>query len=181
MITYTFAQSDLELNQIMALQAMNMRGNISAEEAQDQGFLSVSHDIELLRAMNDLLPHTIAKSGDTLAGYALSMPNSFAESIPMLVPMFEKINLQTWQGQPLSEVNYLVMGQICVAKEFRGQQIFAGLYNSMYERIKAAGFACIVTEIASNNTRSLRAHANSGFQELERYDSDGMEWVLVVR
>jgi predicted GNAT superfamily acetyltransferase len=180
MIRFTEAATEAELLQILALQAANMRQNISAIEAADQGFLTVGHDLEILRAMNQPLPHTLAKSGDNLAGYALSMPKSFAHSIPMLVPMFEQIDQQIWQNRPLSEVNYMVMGQICVAKEYRGQQVFSGLYETMDQRIKAAGYECIVTEIASHNARSLRAHARSGFLEMNLYTADGIEWVLVV-
>ena len=51
MITYTQASTLKELEQILALQQQNLIQNISAEERKNEGFLTVEHDMDILKAM----------------------------------------------------------------------------------------------------------------------------------
>lgn len=180
-ITYTTAQSATDLADILALQAINLPGEISREEALEQGFLSIRHEPALLSAMNEPHPHVIARGeGGELAGYTLVMECRFREEVPLLVPFFALLDKLPRAGKPLSEWRYFVMGQVCVAKTFRGQGIFAGLYQHLRRRM-APHYDLIVTEISSRNTRSLKAHANVGFETLHTYTApDGEEWVVVA-
>ena len=74
---------------------------------------------------------------------------------------------------------YILMGQVCVAKDYRGQGVFEGLYRKMQERM-APYFDLIVTEISERNARSLRAHEKVGFVEMTRFQApDGERWVVV--
>lgn len=179
MIEYTFAKTEKELEDILALQVLNLPGRISPEEALEQGFLTVVHELDLLREMNHPHPHTIAKAGDEVIGYALSMTEKVKERIPVLVPFMERIQQLEWAGQSISNFRFILMGQVCVAKDYRGQGIFAGLYRKMQERM-APDFDLIVTEISERNTRSLRAHEKVGFVEMTRFEApDGERWVIV--
>jgi RimJ/RimL family protein N-acetyltransferase len=73
------------------------------------------------------------------------------------------------------------MGQICVAKAFRGQGVFDGLYAKM-RTICAGEFDFTITEVAARNTRSMRAHERVGFKTLHQYDdtSSGETWRLIL-
>ncbi|WP_020536073.1 GNAT family N-acetyltransferase [Lewinella cohaerens] len=179
MVKYTAVQNDQDLEGILALQAINLPGSISPKEALEQGFLTVVHDMDLLRDMNRPFAHTIAKEGDDVVGYALSMTEDFKERVPVLVPFIERIHEMEWQGQPVSAFRYILMGQVCVAKNYRGQGVFKGLYQKMQERM-APHFDLILTEISQRNPRSIRAHEKVGFVEVIRYQVPGGEpWVVV--
>ena len=179
MIDYTFAKTEEDLEGVLALQALNLPGIISQEEALEQGFLTVVHELDLLRDMNSPYPHTIAKAGDQVVGFTLSMTEDFKERIPILIPFFERIRLLEWDGQPVTAFRYILMGQVCVAKNHRGQGVFEGLYRKMQERM-APYFDLILTEISERNTRSLRAHEKVGFVEMTRFQApDGERWVVV--
>lgn len=179
MIDYTFAKTEEDLAGILALQVANLPGSISHEEALEQGFLTVVHDLDLLRDMNSPHPHTIAKEGDEVIGYALSMTEAFKERIPVLIPFIEKMQEMEWAGRPASDYRYILMGQVCVAKSHRGQGVFEGLYRKMQERM-APHFELIITEISDRNPRSLRAHEKAGCVEMIRYQvPDGERWVVV--
>lgn len=178
MIHYTTSQTKKDLEQILQLQFDNLPKNISSEEAKTQGFLTVHHSFEILSAMNAPYPHIIAKADNTVVGYALVMLQKFKDTIPVLKPMFDKINNLSFQNNPLSATKYFVMGQVCVAKKFRGQNIFNGLYQQM-RREMAADFDCIITEIATRNTRSMRAHEKVGFKVIAIYSTKQEEWAIV--
>ncbi|CAL2090385.1 Acetyltransferase (GNAT) domain-containing protein [Tenacibaculum sp. 190524A02b] len=173
MITYTSTQTEKELLQIIELQKSNLPTNLTEEEKKTQGFVTVQHDLTILSKMHEVHPHIIAKENDTLAGYALSMSKSFREEIPILAPMFTEIDKSNRAND-----NYLVMGQVCVAKGFRGQGVFRGLYTHM-AKVFFETFDCIITEINAKNTRSINAHSSIGFNELIRYDFEGETWVVV--
>jgi len=178
MVQYTIVKTEKDLQQILQLQLSNLPKNISSEEAKSQGFVTVHHSIEILRAMNEPHPHIIAKAADKVVGYALVMLQKFKGEIPVLKPMFKKINSLSFQDKALSEIKYFVMGQVCVDKNFRGQGVFNDLYQQMRQEMSPF-FDCIITEIATRNTRSMRAHQKVGFEVITIYATEGEEWAIV--
>ncbi|GLU43477.1 GNAT family N-acetyltransferase [Allomuricauda sp. NBRC 101325] len=173
MITYKQANTLEELEQILALQQRNLPKNISAEESLKEGFLTVEHDMDTLKAMNDECGHIIAVDDNQVVGYALCMHPKFALSIEVLQPMFVEINKVI-----TGKTNYMAMGQICVAKSHRGKGVFRNLYLTMKEKLPE-GFDTIITEVDGKNKRSLAAHAAIGFTTLKVYMSGEKEWHLV--
>ncbi|MEM8527515.1 MAG: GNAT family N-acetyltransferase [Bacteroidota bacterium] len=178
MPTFTTASTDQDLHQILALQQLNLPKNISIEESRTQGFLTVEHDFEILKSMNEACPHIIAKVEEQVVGYTLVMLEQFKDRIPILVPMFEKVNQLAWNNCIIGEMEYFIMGQVCVEKAWRGKGIFSGLYRQMKTEL-AERFDCIITEIATRNTRSMRAHEKVGFEVLEIYEGEIEEWAIV--
>lgn len=178
-ITYTTAQSDEDLRQILALQRQNLYKNTPAEYQQDQGFTTVEHPFEVIQQMNSALPQIIAKDGDRVVGYALVMPRTFGQLVPELVPMFDLVSELNWNGKPICDYRYYVMGQICVAQSHRGQGVFDGLYAEHKNQF-STDFDLCVTEIAVRNTRSMRAHERVGFREVHQHQDHIDLWSLVV-
>ena len=175
MIVYKQADTEGEIIQILALQASNLPRNLTATEIRTEGFLTVEHTFDLLVKMNAVFPHTIALHNEKVIGYALSMHPQFRLEIEILRSMFLKI-----QNLVPDTLNYLVMGQICIAKTHRGQGVFRGLYEHMKTFISGE-FDAIITEVDVKNNRSLNAHKAVGFKELHRYTADEREWCLIIR
>ena len=78
--------------------------------------------------MQALIPQIIAVENQTLAGYALSMTRELKAAIPVLVPLFERLDTLRYNGCSLNELSYYVMGQICVDKNIEDKGF---LDNSM--------------------------------------------------
>ena len=178
-VVFTIATSDDDLIQMLALQRQNLPRNISADTQQSQGFVTVEHTLDLLRQMNDTIPQIIAKDGDTVVGYALVMPQSFSDLIPVLKPMFVMLQTLSWQDKPISDYRFYAMGQICVAETHRGQGVFDGLY-AKHKSLLSSDFDLCITEVAVRNTRSMRAHERVGFEILHTYQDATDLWNLVV-
>lgn len=168
-----------ELEQILQLQAANLKQHVSPEQAAREGFLTVAHTLDGLQRMHALAPSVIAKDGDTLAGYALVMPVEARAFVPLLEPMFQLFETLSWRGRPLGDYRYYVMGQVCVAEAYRGQGVFDALYRGHRESY-GARFDCTVTEVATRNTRSMRAHTRVGFELLKTYRDATDEWAVVA-
>lgn len=173
-VIFTRCTTEKELQQIWDLQKMNLGANVKLEEKSQEGFVTVSHSLELLGEMNVVSPHIIAKDGDQIVGYALCMHPSFGDDIEILKPMF--LEIAAIVPDPES---YMVMGQICIAREYRKQGIFRKLYGNMRQAVLPQ-FKGIITEVDASNQRSLQAHYAMGFIDLKTYVSDGQEWKLIV-
>lgn len=174
MITYKQASSHSELEQILALQQENLPKNLNQSEMEQQGFLTVEHTPDILKEMNDECGHIIAVENDVVVGYALCMHPKFGNAIEVLKPMFKEINELVKNNQ-----NYMIMGQICIAKTYRGKGIFRGLYRTM-KACLPQGFDSIITEVDAKNQRSLQAHQAVGFTELKRYTAGKKVWSLIL-
>lgn len=179
MVQFTTAKDKNDVQQILDLQYINLPKNISDSEAKEQGFVTVHHDFELLNAMNEPYPHIIAKDGNQVIGYTLVMLKNFGDQIPVLQPMFDKINSLHYNGDSLKKTPYFVMGQVCVDKAYRGQGVFAGLYQKMKTEM-SPHFKYIITEIATRNTRSMRAHEKVGFETIHIFQTPEEEWAIVA-
>ncbi|WP_190810086.1 GNAT family N-acetyltransferase [Flagellimonas sp. S3867] len=174
MIRYAQASTIDHLVQILLLQQENLPKNLADEEKKLEGFLTVEHSLPLLKEMNDECGHIIALENEKVVAYALCMHPKYAESIEVLKPMFHEINKVVKEKD-----NYMVMGQICVAKSYRGKGIFRRLYETMKEKLPI-GFDTIITEVDAENQRSINAHKTIGFTELKKYCSDGKDWLLIT-
>ncbi|WP_298779241.1 GNAT family N-acetyltransferase [uncultured Polaribacter sp.] len=174
MITYKKSSTKSELEQILKLQKINLYQNLSEKERVEQGFVTVEHSFEILKKMNDKCEHTIAICDNKVIGFALSMTLDFANDIPVLKPMFNEMS------SIISDENYIVMGQICIDKNYRGKGVFKGLYQFMKTDVCANGqFKLIVTEIDVKNSRSLNAHQSVGFIKLKDYNFENKMWRIV--
>jgi L-amino acid N-acyltransferase YncA len=180
MISYTTADSISDLEGILSLQKINLARGLSSEEIQSQGFVTVDHSYEQLKKLNDIEKHVIAKDRDKVVGYVLAMTQKSRNDIAILVPMFDMFDKIVFKGNHVNEWNYIIIGQVCVDKAYRGQGIFDQCYAA-YKKFYQDKYDFAITEIAASNTRSLQAHKRIGFQEINSYKSpDKTEWIVVA-
>jgi GNAT superfamily N-acetyltransferase len=99
--------------------------------------------------------------------------------VPSLAPMFEQFGRCSFRGKPLAQHRYVVGGQVCVDRDFRGQRLLAQLYDQVRRSLAGACDLC-VTEIATRNVVSVRAHEKMGFESIAQYDDGREQWVIVA-
>jgi hypothetical protein len=121
MITFTTANSEEDLIDILHLQRANLAMNLSAGEIAGQGFVTVTHTYEQLSKLNDLEKHIIAKNNDRVIGYLLAMTQQSRYDFPVLIPMFEVFGKTLYKNKAIKDYSYIVVGQVCIDKLFRGQ------------------------------------------------------------
>lgn len=179
-ILYKNTNTTEELLGIIDLQKSNLPISISKEEALEQGFVTVQHNLDILKKMNDIEKHTIALDNKKVIGYVLAMTKKSKDDIAILQPMFELFEEIPYADKKVSDYNYMVVGQVCVDKEYRGQGIFDTLYQN-YKNDFATKYDFAITEIALKNQRSMTAHNRIGFKEIHRYTApDLVEWSVVI-
>lgn len=177
-VTYHRASNDKELYEILDLQKQNLKHTLTSESKLKEGFVTVKHSFEVLKRMNDKCAHCIAKDNDKVVGYALCMLNEFRNEVPELVAMFNYMD-GIIESKGLTELNYFIMGQVCVDNSYRGQGIFRGLYSFLNSELKK-NFDAVVTEVNTKNRRSSDAHKAVGFELLDTHTDDGEDWELII-
>jgi predicted GNAT family N-acyltransferase len=173
MIRYKTVSTKKELEQILALQKTNLPNSLSSAEKKKEGFVTVHHGFDLLKRMNESCPHIIATRGMQVIGYTLCMHPKFGDEIEVLKSMFAEIENTS---KPFK--SFIIMGQVCVDKDYRKQGVFRELYNKMKETTSTE-FEAIITEVDATNQRSLKAHYAIGFKTLSKYKGDGRDWELI--
>src|SRR5687767_14492964 len=112
-------RSEEELREILELQRANLAVGLGADEIASQGFVTVVHTLEILRAMHALEPSIVARDGGRVVGYALVMPDQTRALLPILERLFVRLDSMP----ELASLRFYVMGQICVARSHRGQGV----------------------------------------------------------
>lgn len=180
MIAFSTSNSKKDLEGILDLQKANLAANLTLTEIQSQGFVTVNHTYEQLSKLNDEEKHIVAKDNDRVIGYLLAMTQQSRSEIPILVPMFNVFNETVFNNKIIADYNYIVVGQVCINKLYRGKGVFDKCYE-VYKKHFCDKYDFAITEIATTNTRSLNAHKRIGFKEIKTYTSpDNVEWTIVV-
>ena len=180
MITYTTSKTDEDFIGIQALQKANLPHNLTESEMESQGFVTVVHTVEDLKKLNAYEKHLVIKDNGLIVGYLLAMTKNSRNDIPVLIPMFHLFDTISYKGKLVSEYNYLVVGQVCIDKDYRG----LGLMDKSYAAYKANfknKYDFAITEISVNNIRSIKAHKRIGFVEINTYrDANNLDWRVVI-
>jgi ribosomal protein S18 acetylase RimI-like enzyme len=175
----TFAKTDTDIEQILALQQLNLKTNVSEKIKNDQGFLTVCHSREQLEMMRSLTPQIIAKADGEVVAYALAMLPAMGKLVTDLQPMFDIVDDIEWEEKFIRDYKYYMMGQICVAEAFRGQGVFERLYYT-HKNFYENKYDLCITEISTSNKRSQRAHERIGFKTIHKHQDHVDEWNVVA-
>lgn len=173
------ATTDQHFIEILALQKENLYSSISLEQQLQQGFVFAEHNLELLKKMAGHLPQVIATCNNQVIGYNLAMPVAMRNDLTSLIPMFNEFDRCSYQGELLTSYNYMVGGQVCVHKDFRGQGLLSRLYHETRNKL-AGGYQLCVTEISVRNVNSLKIHQKMGFEVIGTYRDEKELWNVVA-
>jgi len=168
-----------ELEGIQKLQQENLKKNLTDQEADAQGFVTAEYSLEFLRKMHAGSPSVIAKDGDQVVGYALVTVKAVRHDHDLLGDLFNTIDSLRYHNQSLKNARYVVVGQLCVAANYRG----LGLVQQMYQQFKISlsdTFDYCITDVAQDNPRSLKAHLKTGFHLIDTLHYGGLGWDIVL-
>lgn len=168
-----------ELVGIKKLQQENLKKNLNPDEAATEGFVTAEYSLEFLETMHRASPSIIAKDGDKVIGYALVALESIRHHHDLLAYLFNTVDKSMYNNLTLKDSRYVIAGQLCVAKNYRG----LGLARKMYQHYRAClsgSYDYCITDVAQENPRSLKTHVKSGFQVIDTLTYEGKAWDIVL-
>jgi hypothetical protein len=178
-IQFGVAVSEDELRQILELQKSNLSESTGEEQKLSEGFVTVQHNMDVLIKMNSIAPQVIAREEDKVVGYGLVIRPELKFVVPILIPMFDLIETLYYKGKLLDSWRYYVMGQICIAQGYRGKGIFDGLYKK-HRDVYSPEYDLCLTEVATRNRRSMKAHSRIGFKTIHTFRDSTEERNIVL-
>lgn len=178
-IEYKRVSTDEELRGILSLHHKNLLKNLDQEERDKEGFVTAEYNIDLLTKMHNISPSIIAKDGDEVVGYVLVYTKALYNQHALLDDLFYKVDALTYNSRPMTESSYVLCGQLCVAKGYRGMGLVQGMYEH-YRNALSGEFQYCVTDVASNNPRSLKAHVKTGFQVIDSITFNGVTFDVIL-
>ncbi|CAM4926330.1 unnamed protein product [Rotaria socialis] len=154
MISFTTAQSEEDLLNIISLMKSNLRKNLSLDQQTSGGFLSIECAYDVLRKMNQPAPSVIATdtTSNKLVGYALASLPEIAVELPDIAKLILLINTLDYK-----------------ADGYRGQMVFDGMLQK-HRELYSDRYEMMITCISNKNVRSLRAHARVGFETIYTFN-----------
>ena len=166
-----------QIHALLDLERDNLKDNLDSETIETQGFVTFMYEPTDIEHMMSDAPQIIARADDKIIGYALAITRQTAEKIPLM----RIVNDLCTQIPVLSDKKFYFMGQVCVRESYRGKGIFDALYSE-HKKVFENKYDALVTEIATDNPRSLNAHKRVGFEIIYQYTDDyhKKEWNVVA-
>ena len=162
------------------LNEANLKKNIPDQTTlEKEGYVSWEYPVTLLKQLHVFHPGIIAFAKEQVVGYALVVPKEARTVHPEFEMVLNKTDAVLYQNKPLKTYDYYVMGQVCIAKDYRGQGIFRKLFGA-HKQYMQKGYDFVVTTIAVKNPRSLEAHKRIGFQIIHKFKDHFGTWVVVL-
>jgi RimJ/RimL family protein N-acetyltransferase len=93
-----------------------------------------------------------------------------------LIDNFDNIE---YKGRKLKDVKYVVVGQLCLAKGYRGMGLVPSMYNFYRDSLRDK-YECCLTEVDDKNLRSLQAHLKCGFQIVQTVHHENGIWYFIL-
>lgn len=168
-----------EIIGIKALQNSNLKSSLTEAEMIQEGFLTASYSLEFLEQMHQLEPAVVAKDGDVVVGYALAVTKALYGHHDLLNDLFTQIDAHRYKGQLLADVDYVVVGQLCVAKTHRGMGLVQKLYG-FFQTALSNKYPFLITDVDEKNPRSVKAHLKTGFEIIGTLNYGGSDWHIVL-
>ena len=168
-----------EIIGIKALQNSNLKSSLTEAEMIQEGFLTASCSLEFLEQMHQLEPAVVAKDGDVVVGYALAVAKALYGHHDLLNDLFTQFDAHRYKGQLLADVDYVVVGQLCVAKTHRGMGLVQKLYG-FFQTALSNKYPFLITDVDEKNPRSVKAHLKTGFEIIGTLNYGGSDWHIVL-
>jgi hypothetical protein len=176
-IGWTCSVADLE--GIRLLQQQNLKHLLPREEALREGFTTAVYTLEFLQEMHWVHPSVVARSDGRVVGYALVTFPELRHGHPLLEDLFGKLDAVRFRGGLLRDASYVVVGQLCVGKGYRGRGLVQAMYGFFREGLWDR-FEYCACDVDRENPRSLKAHIRTGFEVVDTLEYGGALWDVMV-
>lgn len=179
MANLKLVETEKELIGLKQLQTNNLRRLIGEEEAMKEGFVTSEYELSLLQQMHNIHPSIIVKEEDEVVGYTIVTNKEVYGAHPELDHLYNTLDATEYKGALLKNSNYILIGQVCVAKSHRGQGWVPKMYD-YYKNLHAKNYTYLVTDISQANKRSIRMHKKIGFETIGVIEQVGTGWDIVL-
>lgn len=167
------AQDKSELAQVHKLLQENLKQNLSYQERKQQGFITINYSLNSLIKLNKITPTIVATDGNKVIGYALSANRNCTGLDKFLDMIIAEVDRTFYNKNLLLESNYVMVGQLCVAKAYRRRGVSQKIYQEFKQEFHQTHPYCL-TGVDVLNKGSIKSHKKCGFRVLKQLKCCGL-------
>lgn len=173
---------EADISEIIKLQQENLLKNLTEEEQQKEGFVSLQNNkIELKDIINGEGVFVVEKQNDCIVGYLFSVKLDYAKKLEFFEPLIKNLENISYKGQKIDQYKYCILAQICVKKEYRWTGVVEKLFSTLKKELINENYDLAISEIAESNTRSIHKHIDEiGMKNIGDYIFNNENWVIVA-
>ena len=179
MITLDKVRNYNDLLQIKVLNEDNLKINLSQQDQSKYGFLTLEYNIELLLKMNNIEKSIVVKEDNEVVGYAIVTNKTVYGLNKLFDDLIDRVKTLTYCHNNLNNVEYALVGQLCIKKNYRGKGLVKKIYE-FYKQEYSKKYKYLITDIDERNKRSLSAHLKSGFQIIDNFYWAESYWNIIL-
>ena len=168
-----------DLLQIRELNQNNLINNLSRKDILEYGFVTLNYNIELLKDVNKIQKSIVARDNDKIVGYAIVIDKTVYGLNKLFDDLIDRLSTISFNSKKLKNVNYALVGQLCIKKEYRGMDIVKKIYD-FYKKEYSKKYQYLITDIDEKNKRSLSAHLKIGFQIIDNFSWGDSNWNIIL-
>jgi hypothetical protein len=168
-----------DYDQMVALQEANLVSNLSTDQKSD-GFLSRTFNAAELAAMNEDLCIIVCSDNGEIKGLLATGTTDYNKQFDLPSAMIARYQNAMFAGKSLADWVSFVAGPVVIDKSARGTGAFEGLYNELFLTLPPS-YEVAVTLISTTNGRSLKAHEKLGYEKVDRFTWNDLEFDLLAR
>ena len=179
MITLDKVRNYNDLLQIKVLNEDNLKINLSQQDQLKYGFVTLEYNIELLLKMNNIEKSIVVREDNKVVGYAIVTNKTVYGLNKLFDDLIDRVKTLTYCHNNLSNVEYALVGQLCIKKNYRGKGLVKKIYE-FYKQEYSKKYKYLITDIDERNKRSLSAHLKSGFQIIDNFYWGESYWNIIL-
>tara|TARA_B110000014_G_C20055716_1_gene549456 strand:+ start:46 stop:612 length:567 start_codon:yes stop_codon:yes gene_type:complete len=168
-----------DLLQIRELNQNNLINNLSRKDELEYGFVTLNYNMELLKDVNKIQKSIVARDNDKIVGYAIVIDKTVYGLHKLFDDLIDRLSTISFNSKKLKNVNYALVGQLCIKKEYRGMDIVKKIYD-FYKKEYSKKYQYLITDIDEKNKRSLSAHLKIGFQIIDNFSWGDSNWNIIL-
>ena len=123
MISIGKVENYSDLLQIRELNQNNLINNLSRKDELEYGFVTLNYNMELLKDVNKIQKSIVARDNDKIVGYAIVIDKTVYGLHKLFDDLIDRLSTISFNSKKLKNVNYALVGQLCIKKEYRGMGI----------------------------------------------------------
>ena len=172
---------DADVDSLCSLQEHNLRANLSLQEQQRGGYLSIAFSVDEFAAFNRDLGVLVARMKHEVVAYCCISSAGFNAKLPILEQIVKRIEGYSVPGASKlpTLATSCIWGPVCIAEPWRGNEILQKLFTYAGSISKQAGYDFCFSFVSTGNPRSLKAHLKLPFREIDKVSHNDNEFDVI--
>lgn len=164
-----------DLAGVLQLQKANLYSELSEKE-REKGFVTTPFSEQQILDIIKLDGLFVGEENSTIIAYVFAGDWHYFQQWPIFPFMTARFPKLSFNDSSVTTENSFQYGPICIALDFRGQQVMRELFEEM-RLLWVQKFSVSITFVNKANKISVRAHEKIGWELIDEFEFNGNSYL----